>query len=98
MIEPGVRSLAEIFPTPKNHYLLIFQNSIERSEKMSEQKKDPVQEKKWSTPQLTILVRGYEKESVLFVCKGDGEPRSPNGQWNGCSADFDSPCNSIDRS
>ncbi len=65
---------------------------------MSEQKKDPVQEKKWSTPQLTILVRGYEKESVLFVCKGGGELTSPGGIWNGCWADIDVPCNSINSS
>lgn len=47
---------------------------------MSEPKNDPAHGRTWSTPQLTILVRVYDKESVLLTCKGDETSHLSTGE------------------
>ena len=44
------------------------------------------QEKRWSKPQLIVLVRGYTQESVLTACKGSGA--GPSSYDASCEGDY----------
>lgn len=54
--------------------------------------------RRWSTPHITILIRGYNQESILLACKGDGGTTSQQGLFDGCwmvDAYGEVPCNAI---
>lgn len=53
---------------------------------------------RWSTPHITILIRGNNQESLLLACKGDGGTTSEQGLFDGCwmvDAYGEVPCNAI---
>ena len=52
-------------------------------------------EKIWLTPELVILVRSKPEETVLTVCKGDGEIYSSASVYDGCWFDGTEACNGI---
>jgi hypothetical protein len=51
---------------------------------MGEQKKSNAHEKKWTEPQLTVLVRNTSDEAILLGCKRDSVITGPDGINAGC--------------
>jgi len=49
------------------------------------------EKKKWTTPQLIVLVRGEPEEGVLAACKTDLNMVGNNGAYGACQQEFE-PC------
>jgi hypothetical protein len=52
----------------------------------------------WSTPELVILTRSKSEETVLTVCKGDGNIFSSASANDGCWLNSTDSCNEINLS
>jgi hypothetical protein len=49
----------------------------------------------WSEPELVILTRSRPEETVLTVCKGDGNIFSSASAYDGCWLNSTEPCDEI---